>query len=80
MREYLEVRYKCVCMETEVAVRLPFRAADRDVVDWMREDVGAAISADHRARSPTCARRTMAYVKIPNPESAPHIGGRPEVH
>lgn len=75
----IEVRYKCLCMAEEAVVCLPYRSDDEDVVTWVRETVGWLISSDHARRSPSCMQTCVEYVKIPMPENAPYIGGRPEL-
>ena len=76
----LEVHYKCQCMAAEACVRIPYRAEDRDVVEWMEDDVISAVSADHAARSPLCRATAVEYLKVPIPENAPHVGGKPVVN
>lgn len=77
----LEILYKCGhCTQEERAVRVPFRDGAQDVVEWMEEVVAPAIARDHRERSPLCMAAVMEYVKIPAPENAPHVGGRPVAH
>lgn len=76
----IEVRYKCICLLSEVSVRVPYRREADDVVRWMEDVVAAAISRDHHQRQPLCTQTKMEYVKIPAPENAPFIGGKPEMH
>ncbi len=71
------VRYQCRCMIAEVVVEVPYRGAGQDVVEWVEEVVGGAVTRDHAARSPLCTATATEYVKIPAPENAPYIGGRP---
>lgn len=73
------VVYKCTCMISEATVQVPFRRDDQDVAAWM-EVVTARLAADHRSRSPLCRLTTMEYAKVPAPESAPFLGGKPQLH
>ena len=76
----LEVHYKCRCMEAEAFVCLPYRDEQQDVVEWVEDVVGGAITRDHDARSPLCCATAMEYCKILIPENAPHVGGKPVVN
>ena len=67
-------------MAAEACVRIPYRDGSRDVVEWMEGEVGGAIARNHAARSPLCLATAMEYCKIPVPENAPHIGGKPIVN
>lgn len=61
----IEIKYKCQCMATEVALQLIPRDPARDIVEWMETIVQPAIGYDHRTRSPRCHRTKMEYAKIP---------------
>lgn len=76
----IELRYKCACMPTEVALSVRYHTSDEDVVEWMRDVVQQEIGRDHANRSPLCMRNAMEYAKIPVPENAPYVGGKPELH
>lgn len=77
----IEVRYKCACMPVEASIMVPFRRPkEEDVVQWMQNCMGLAIYLDHRQRSPSCRATAMEYAKVPAPENAPFIGGKPEVN
>lgn len=74
----MDILYKCTCMTAEVSVAVPDRQKDEDIRDWMLK-VGIAISADHQIRNPICGATSMEYAKIPMPENAPFIGGKPKM-
>jgi hypothetical protein len=76
----IELRYKCHCMPAEVSLKVRFRRADEDIIEWMEGVVRHAIGADHRRRSPIYRATAMEYAKIPAPENAPFIGGKPELN
>lgn len=80
MSDTAEIRYKCHCMSAEAIVRVPWRREDQDVVEWVERTCGEAIAADHQKRSPLCLRKTMEYAKLPAPENAPYLGGKPVTH
>lgn len=71
--------FKCACQPEEIAVEVPDRTEGQDVGDWVGNTVGLAIGEEHRRRSPFCRRATTEYVKIPMPENAPFIGGKPRL-
>lgn len=75
----MRVLYRCKCMDGEAGVEVRNRIEGEDVVYWVEQVVGAAVGADHRSRSPMCPSSTMEYVKIPAPENAPFIGGKPRL-
>jgi hypothetical protein len=65
MNIYVKVKYSCtLCGVHRVEVDVPART-NEDVVFWMQEVLGLAVSNDHRARSPLCESRTMSEVMIP---------------
>lgn len=64
-------------MEREAEVFVRYRHDNEDVADWMELVVTYAIANDHMHRSPNCRATTMEYAKIPAPENAPFIGGKP---
>lgn len=66
-------------MTSEARVNVRERTADEDVVDWVENVMGEAISKDHFARSPLCRATQMEYAKIPAPENASFIGGKPKL-
>lgn len=72
----IEVRYRCHCMDAEVTVRVRARTEGEDIIDWMRM-VQVNVGADHSFRSPRCTATNMIYLKVPAPENAPFIGGKP---
>lgn len=76
----IEVRYKCACMPAEASIQVPFRNENEDVVQWMQNCLTPAIYLDHRRRSPNCRAAVMEYAKLPVPENARFIGGKPEVN
>lgn len=73
------IAYKCACMPVEASITVRYRRTDEDVTEWM-EMVQAALGVDHQLRSPLCMRTAVEYAKIPAPENAPFIGGKPELH
>lgn len=75
----IEIIYKCRCMKAEETVQVREREEGEEIVDWVRDIVGAAIDEAHRARSPFCMATHMEYAKIPAPENAPFIGGKPRL-
>lgn len=70
--------FKCKCMAAEATVQVRNRNEHEDVADWM-ELVQSTISNAHRKTSPLCMSATMEYAKIPMPENAPFIGGKPQL-
>ena len=80
MRNGVEIRYKCKCMSCEANLSVPFRRRGEDIVEWMETCVQRAIYLDHRQRSPLCLATALEYAKIPAPDSAPFIGGKPELN
>lgn len=52
-------------MTSESVVHVPERHSADDIVYWVEQVVGQAISTDHRARSPLCQATKMEYAKIP---------------
>lgn len=80
MLNKIEVRYKCSCMKEEAKVLVPYRRDDENVIEWMDRCVQPSLYLDHRERSPLCKAETMEYAKLPAPENAPYIGGKPEVN
>lgn len=74
-----KVHYKCACMESEATVNVRHRE-DGDGVEVWFEEVRQAVSDDHRARSRWCCQSKMEYVKLPLPENADHLGGKPKLH
>ncbi len=75
MSNSIEVRYKCLCMDKEVALRVPARCGPaHDVVAWITDIVGVRIGADHKKRSPTCQSDSMDRVKIPVPPEDGYVG------
>lgn len=75
----IELRYKCRCMDAEASIQVPERQEAEDIIQWMNLVVQAAIYLDHRRRSPSCKTTEMEYAKLPMPENAPFIGGKPSV-
>lgn len=75
----IAIFYKCRCMKEEATVEMVHRKSGEDVVDWMRK-VQEVVGADHFKRSPLCMATKMEYAKIPAPENAPFIGGKPVVN
>lgn len=78
MPDTLNVPFKCRCMDAEGSVDVRYRQEGEDVADWMAV-LQLAIGEDHRRRSPWCRSTTMEYAKIPAPDNAPFIGGRPKL-
>lgn len=76
----LTILYKCKCMATEAEVTVPHRKPNESIDAWMIGCVQSSIYLDHRRRSPSCAAVEMEYAKVPAPESAPFIGGKPELN
>ena len=74
----MDIFYKCKCMREEATVAVPDRRDDEDIGDWMGK-VALAIAADHQLRSTLCAATSMEYAKIPLPENALFIGGKPKL-
>lgn len=63
------------CGLHRVIAEVPAReTATMDVVVWTEQVLGAAVGADHAARSPHCTARTMSEVMIPI-DGAQHVGG-----
>lgn len=58
-----KVIYKCACMKDEAQVDVPSRNEDEEIMSWMNI-LGAALTVDHRRRSPLCMSEKMEYAKI----------------
>lgn len=72
----ISIFYTCeLCGLRDVDVRLPYRPSDMDVVVWMKEHVGVALSKDHAERSPHCLTTSLTNVKIPVPAGTQWVGG-----
>lgn len=74
----MKILYKCACMPAEAEVEVAERRENEDILDWMHH-VQMAIGVDHRKRSPICMATTMEHCKIPVPENAPFLGGKPKL-
>lgn len=75
----IQIPYKCACMPAEAIVEVRYRNQGEDMLAYMEIVVGT-IGADHRKRSPLCQAQAMEYAKLPAPENAPFIGGKPIVN
>lgn len=64
----VECLYSChKCGLVDVAVEVPLRGPEEDVVHWVQETMGRALANDHATRSPHCVPETLSNVKIPLP-------------
>ena len=69
------VLYTChACGLRDAQVKVKAREGE-PVLVWMNT-MATALSADHRARSPSCPAVAMSYVKIPM-TGADRVGGAP---
>lgn len=74
--EHLVVQYSCSdCGLVDIEVGMPFRPAERNLMEWMDSAVIPAIVADHCGRSPLCSATSLQNLKIPLPHGADRIGG-----
>ncbi len=73
-----EVIYKCRCMKEEAKLEIPARRDDEEIGSWMNI-LQAALTVDHRKRSPLCVRTAMEYAKIYVPPDG-GIGMEKKVH
>jgi hypothetical protein len=61
----IECKYSCsLCGLHRVICRVDARKPDQKIDEWM-DNLTAALSADHRKRSPGCNPRTLSEVLIP---------------
>jgi hypothetical protein len=62
----VRVMYSCaLCGLQRVAVDVPAREADEDVMHWSLQTLAGAISVDHRRQSPGCQAKSITEVMIP---------------
>jgi hypothetical protein len=73
----IELRYKCVCMNAEASLLVRFRKEEEDIIAWMDNCVRPALGQHHMGRSPLCRANAVEFLKIPAPENAPFVGGKP---
>lgn len=73
------ISYTCRCLVDHVDVPVRDRASGEDIADWMANVVIEQLAIDHRKRSPTCTSDRLDEVRIPMPENAPFIGGKPRL-
>lgn len=72
----IEIRYSCgACGLKDVAVDVPARDSDEDVLLWM-DATGLLLGRDHHERSPHCQPKMLQDVKIPI-AGADWVGGPP---
>lgn len=75
----LDVQYSCAeCGLRNVMVLIPYRESNRDVCNWMEDEVIVRLGKDHAERSPHCHPVALKEIKIPITGSD-WIGG-PKVH
>jgi hypothetical protein len=67
-------------MNADASFSVRARKAEEDVVAWMENCVLPALGQHHMGRSPFCRANAVEYLKIPAPENAPFIGGKPVLH
>lgn len=74
----IQCLYTCdACGLEDVAVDVPEREANQDVVYWLQHVAVSMIGADHRIRSPSCAATKITALKIPVPDGTQRIGEVP---
>lgn len=73
----MKVMFKCRCMAAEAEITVRDRAAAEDIIDWMEDEVRPAVGRYHQQNSPQCTSTVAEYLKVPLPENAPFIGGKP---
>jgi hypothetical protein len=61
---WIEIRYKCSCLDKEAKFQMSERHFDEDILDFMTR-VQKYAGFDHRSRSPDCTSTTMEYLKVP---------------
>jgi hypothetical protein len=64
MTRWIDIRYKCRCLDVEVSFQMRERQPDEEIVVYM-EHVQRAIGVDHTNRSPQCTAAAMEYAKVP---------------
>lgn len=72
----IELKYSCSCGIDRVTVRVDERRPDEDVKVWMDRAV-AAVTEDHRQRSPACQAETIDELMIPIPPGVERVGEVP---
>lgn len=70
----MNVSYKCACMAAEATIAVADRTDDQDVVFWVEQVVGSALSRDHSNRSPSCRETKTEYIKIEIDRAGASIG------
>jgi hypothetical protein len=75
----MKIIYKCRCMSRDAEVEVRDRRDDEDIIEWMETAVSPALGAYHIRNHPMCRATKSEYVKIPMPENAPFIGGKPRM-
>jgi len=73
----IEVKYRCGCMAAEAALLVIPRDPKRDVAEWIDGPLMAAVSYDHKTRSPFCRAVALEYLKIPADDPTGAIGVKP---
>lgn len=63
MGRFIDIKYKCRCMDGEATFQMRERRRTEDIADYMR-DVQVALGKDHRQRSPLCVSDKTDYLKI----------------
>jgi hypothetical protein len=72
---FINIRYKCNCMNAPVELKIPERLSNDNVITWMNEQVLTAIRRDHTKNHPQCAADSAEYVSIPaNGDYIGHAG------
>lgn len=70
----VKIRYKCACLQDEVAIDIEARRPHQDIAEWMENVVTPALTKDHRQRSPICQATAVEYLKLAVPEDGRRIG------
>lgn len=73
MPRYIEIIYKCRCMDAEATLQMRERRIHEDLADYM-QDIQKTLGKDHSQRSPVCVAGYVEYVKIPADDPEAPIG------
>lgn len=67
---FVEMIYRCRCMDKEAILQMRERGKREDIVDYMRA-VQSELAIDHARRSPLCVAPATEYLKLPIEAGAP---------
>lgn len=62
--KWLELKYRCSCMDAETSCAMPARGDGETIEDFMTR-LRIVLGNDHRSKSPNCRAEKVEHVKLP---------------